>query len=394
MSSYSNQGNGDVVRSVGLRGWWLRLLLAAVVGGGVTAGAETPREVIPAREGGPAVSAERMQAIYEEVKTPYKYGIVLRGEDGRKVDCPSVFRHGDKWYMTYITFGGTGYETLLAVSDNLLDWEPLGTILPFRENTWDALQAGGYIALQDHHWGGTYELGRHDGKYWMSYLGGALAGFETDPLMIGMAWTNDPSKPEPWTRLPEPVLTAEQPDCRDWEQLTQYKSNIIFDEERSLGYPYVMFYNAKTTNGYEVIGMAVSEDMKTWLRYGNDPLVDNHRGITGDPQVVKIDDVWVMFYFGAFYKPNAFDTFAASHDLVTWTKWEGPHLIEPSEPWDRQFAHKPWMIKHEGVVYHFYCAVGDQGRVIALATSVDLAPSQSASGLVNGHAGTILPEHE
>jgi len=30
------------------------------------------------------------------------------------------------------------------------------------------------------------------------------------------------------------------------------------------------------------------------------------------------------------------------------------------------------VLKHEGVVYHFYCAVGEQGRVIALATSKDL----------------------
>jgi hypothetical protein len=29
-------------------------------------------------------------------------------------------------------------------------------------------------------------------------------------------------------------------------------------------------------------------------------------------------------------------------------------------------------VKHDGVVYHFYCAVGDQSRVIALATSKDL----------------------
>jgi hypothetical protein len=379
MSSNRNERNRESMRAVGARGRIVRLLLAAVVGGGVTAGAQPAREVIPAKAGGPAVSAEQMQAIYEEVKTPYKYGVVLKGEGGRKVDCPSVFRHGGKWYMVYITFDGTGYETLLAVSDNLLDWKPLGKILPFRENTWDALQAGGYVALQDHRWGGTYELGRHDGKYWMSYLGGALAGYETDPMMIGMAWTNDPAKPEPWTRLDAPVLTREQPDCRPWEKLTQYKSNIIHDPDRSLGHPFVMFYNAKTTSGYEVIGMAVSEDMKTWLRYGTDPVVDNGRGITGDPQLVKIGDVWVMFYFGAFYKPNAFDTFAASHDLVTWTKWEGPHLVEPTEPWDRQFAHKPWMIKHEGVVYHFYCAVGDQGRVIALATSKDLKADKAGA---------------
>jgi len=77
----------------------------------------------------------------------------------------------------------------------------------------------------------------------------------------------------------------------------------------------------------------------------------------------------VMFYFGHRWKPKAFDTFACSHDLVNWTKWTGAHLIEPSEPWDATFAHKPWMLKHDGVVYHFYCAVGNEGRCIALATN-------------------------
>ena len=340
---------------------------------GLRAEAKTPREVIPAKTDGQHVSAARMREIYEQVKTPHKYGVVIKDPHGRKVDSPSVFRHGKKWHMTYLTFDGTGYETCLASSDNLLEWKQQDSaILPFGKDTWDAQQAAGYIALQDHTWGGPATLGRHDGKYWMSYLGGNLPGYETDPLMIGMAWTIDPSRPVPWTRLAEPVLTRSQPDCRAWEQLTQYKSNIIHDEKRSLGYPFVMFYNAKTKTGYEVIGMAVSHDMQTWLRYGKDPVVDNKRGLSGDPQVVKIGDTWVMFYFGAFFKPKAFETFAASHDLVTWTKWDGPNLVEPSEPWDATFAHKPWVIQHEGVVYHFYNAVGDQGRVIALATSRDL----------------------
>jgi len=48
------------------------------------------------------------------------------------------------------------------------------------------------------------------------------------------------------------------------------------------------------------------------------------------PQVVRPGDVWVMFYFGAFWRPKAFDTFARSYDLVRWTKWEGPDLVTPS----------------------------------------------------------------
>jgi 3-dehydroquinate synthase len=49
--------------------------------------------------------------------------------------------------------------------------------------------------------------------------------------------------------------------------------------------------------------MAVSSDMRTWKRYGAEPVIDNKTGISGDPQVVRIGDVWVMFYFGAFWQP-------------------------------------------------------------------------------------------
>ena len=330
------------------------------------------REVLPAKPGGRDVPADVMTNIYREVQTPFKYGVVIKGEGGKMVDSPSVFRHGGKWYMFHILFDGKGYETALAVSDDLLVWKTLGKVLPFREGAWDAVQAAGYAALQDTAWGGSYALATHDGRYWMSYLGGKLKGYEADPLMIGIAWALDPTKPEPWTWLEAPVLTRDQPDCRAWEKLTQYKSNVIREQAESLGYPFVMFYNAKTKSGYERIGMAVSKDMKTWLRYGSEPVIDNGSGLSGDPQVVRIGDVWVMFYFGAFFRPKAFDTFACSYDLVRWTKWTGKNLVEPSEPWDSKYAHKPWVVKHGGVVYHFYNAVGDQGRVIALATSQDL----------------------
>jgi predicted GH43/DUF377 family glycosyl hydrolase len=330
------------------------------------------RSIIPAKSAGRRVESDTMRRIYEQVKTPHKYGVVLKAEPGRKVDCPSVFRFGDKWYMMYIIFDGNGYETAIADSNDLLHWRPLGKILSFRKGTWDAMQAAGYIALQDHTWAGSYELAKFDDKYWLSYIGGALKGYETDPLAIGIAWTTDPSKPVQWNRLGRPVLSRDQADVREFENLTQYKSNVIYDRQRTLGYPFVMFYNGKSTSGYERIGMAVSEDMKHWLRYGNEPIIDNGKGISGDPQVTRIEDVWIMFYFGAFWRPKAFDTFACSYDLVHWTKWNGPDLVAPSEPYDHTYAHKPWIIKHKDIVYHFYCAVGDQGRIIALATSKDL----------------------
>jgi len=322
-------------------------------------------------EAGRVVSGEVMERIYEQVKTPYKYGVILTGENGANVDCPSVFRRGDRWYMMYNLFAGKGYETLLAESEDLLCWKPLGKILPFRDGAWDASQAAGFIALQDHLWGGSYTLGTYDGMYWLSYVGGALTGYETDPLAIGVAWTGDPTRPAPWNRLDEPVLSRDQADVRPFESVTLYKSNIIHDEARTLGYPYVMFYNGKGPDR-ECIGMAVSNDMRHWRRFGKEPVIDNGKGISGDPQIVRLGDIWVMHYFGAFWRPKAFDTFACSYDLAHWTKWDGPHLVEPSEPWDKTYAHKPWVIRHGDIVYHFYCAVGDRGRVIALATSKPL----------------------
>ncbi len=338
----------------------------------------------------PSITDDEMQRVYDEVKTPFKYGIVLRPGPEELVDCPSVFRYEGKWFMVYVANKAkVGYETLLAESDDLLNWKPLGKILPFRETGWDAWQADGGMSLVDPVWGGSAAPERYDGKYWISYIGGAEHGYEPDPLSIGLAWTTTPNVAKAWTRLTEnPVLSPSQPDVRDFEKVTLYKSTIIHDRDQTLGAPFVMFYNGKqeltgkpgkTPPSHECIGLAVSKDMVHWTRYGRDPVVDNAPGkaaISGDPQIVKVGDLWVMFYFGFRWKPNAFDTFAVSRDLVHWTKWNGANLVEPSEPWDKPFAHKPWLLKHDGVVYHFYCATGKGGRTIALATSKDLRPPQ------------------
>jgi predicted GH43/DUF377 family glycosyl hydrolase len=329
------------------------------------------------------VDTNTMARIYDEVKTPFKYGVVLKGETNELVDCPSIFRDGGHWYMMYVANSNkVGYETFLARSDDLLHWNKLGKILSFAGSGWDAWQTDGGIALPDYEWDGSHKLEKYDGKYWLSYIGGAKQGYETDPLSIGIAWTKTPTKKREWNRLAEnPVLSREQPDVREFERKTLYKSTIIQDRGRSLGFPFVMYYNGKVKNGYERIGMAVSKDMVHWNRYGQAPVVGNGEartnGISGDPQIVKIGNVWVMFYFGAGWQPKAFDTFACSYDLVNWTKWTGPHLVEPSELFDKTYAHKPWVLKHKGVVYHFYCAVGDEGRVIALATSCDLTAGKT-----------------
>ncbi len=215
----------------------------------------------------------------------------------------------------------------------------------------------------------------------MSYLGGETEGYEAGTLGVGIAYTDSLTRVREWERLDRPVLSARDADARWYDNTTIYKSTVIHDHELTIGYPFVMFYNAKgeAIEGGEKperIAMAVSNDMVHWKRWKQEPVIDHQSGISGDAFITKMEEVWVMFYFGAFWKPNAFDRFACSYDLVNWTKWEGDDLIAPSEPFDNRYAHKPCVIKHNDVVYHFYCAVNQKGeRSIALATSRDLGKS-------------------
>lgn len=329
-----------------------------------------------------------MERVYNEIKTPWKYGLVMvPTHDTLKMDCPSIFRKNNKWYMVYIVFDGRGYETWLAKSKDLLHWQTLGKMLSFSDSTtWDANQKAGYTALQDYRWGGNYAWASYKGRHWLSYFGGVSTGYEAGLLSIGIAYTDkDITKAHEWQRLPKPVLKATDADAGWWENNTIYKSTVIRDEKKLTGHSFVMYYNAKGDSlkpkrGKERIGMAVSDDMEHWSRWGKDPVLDHYTGITGDAVIQQMDSLYVMFYYGAFWKDRpkeAFNRFACSYDLVHWTDWKGEDLINSSAPYDDQFAHKSFVVKWQGVVYHFYCAVDKAGhRGIAVATSVDKGKSK------------------
>ena len=342
------------------------------------------------------VPQERMEQIYEEVKTPYKYGLAVAPADNyHKIDCPTVFRQGDKWLMTYVVYngkGGTdgrGYETWIAESDNLLEWRTLGRVLSYRDGKWDCNQRGGFPALPDMEWGGSYELQTYKGRHWMTYIGGEGTGYEAvkAPLYVGLAWTKgDISTAHEWESMDKPILSIHDKDAQWWEKLTQYKSTVYWDKDKTLGAPFVMYYNAggrhpETDLKGERVGIALSKDMKTWKRYSGNPVFAHEADgtITGDAHIQKMGDVYVMFYFSAFEpsrKYKAFNTFAASYDLVNWTDWKGADLIIPSKNYDELFAHKSYVVKHDGVVYHFYCAVNNaEQRGIAIATSKSMGRS-------------------
>lgn len=368
------------------------VLLSLLIFGGITVFAQK-------------ISKNVMQKIYDEVKTPYKYGMVVAPKDNyHKIDCPMVYREGNRWFMTYVVYNGKdgtdgrGYETWLATSDDLLQWKTLGRLLCYADKGWDMNQRAGYPALIDWTWNGSYEMAKYKGRHWMSYFGGEGTGYEAirKPLNMGMASTKgDVTKAHPWETSPSPVLSINDKSAQWWEKLTHYKSTVYWDKNKTLGKPFVMFYNAGGINPSnqlkaERIGIALSSNMTSWRRLplrtakrktGNPVFFHEAPGIiTGDAQIVKFPHYYVMFYFSAYNperKYNAYNTFAVSRDLVNWQDWEGADLVYPSKPYDDMFAHKSYVLKHQGVVYHFYCAVNHAGqRGIAVATSVPMGRSQ------------------
>ena len=368
------------------------VLLSLLVFGGITAFAQK-------------ISKNVMQKIYDEVKTPYKYGMVVAPEDNyHQIDCPMVYREGNRWFMTYVVYNGKdgtdgrGYETWLTTSDDLLQWKTLGRLLCYAGKGWDMNQRAGYPALIDWTWNGSYEMAKYKGRHWMSYFGGEGTGYEAirKPLNMGMASTKgDITQAHPWETSSSPVLSINDKSAQWWEKLTHYKSTVYWDKNKTLGKPFVMFYNAGGINPAnqlkaERIGIALSSNMTSWRRLplrtakrktGNPVFFHEAPGIiTGDAQIVKFPHYYVMFYFSAYNperKYNAYNTFAVSRDLVNWQDWEGADLVYPSKPYDDMFAHKSYVLKHQGVVYHFYCAVNHAGqRGIAVATSVPMGRSQ------------------
>ena len=343
------------------------------------------------------LSNEVFQSIYEEVKTPYEYGIVLSYSgvgtgtfDSDLIDNPNVFAiPGDDTYvyMTYVGHDGTGYRTGLARSTDMLHWEKVGKILENGEpGAWDEYNAAGYI-VRDHKWG---ELPTPhvmaDGRLAMTYLASDTPGYEAGIKRAGVAFADSIFQPDgslsQWERYPDPVLDAHD-GTYPYEKGTIWKLQAIWDEENSR---YVGFYNA--AGGPEVMCQAYSEDLTHWEREATNPVLNQDTSPSGDvwgdshnadADVVKIGDYWVMFYFTS--SPGGIiDSFAVSKDMVHWEKSYIP-LTERNSTYSSTYAHKPCVVKKNGVVYHYYNAVGSEGRLIALDTSIDLSALQRAQAI-------------
>lgn len=299
----------------------------------------------------------------------YKYGkyVLTSSEiegmfDCGAVDCPNVFSHNGRFYMTYLGFDNNGYQTGLAVSDNLVDWEKLGVILKRGSNCdWDNFGMAATSLLMDKDLYGGNKLKKYQGKYWLVYHAYPKSGYEAGSAEIGLAWTEDENLLN-WNFYGDPVFSYK--DGADWEKGGLYKADLVEHDGK-----FYMFYNAKNKeNGdwIEQISVAVSNDLFNWKRIFEKPIVQVDpyswdSRFVADPQVFydSKEKQWVMFYYG-LGNLAACNGVAISKDLLNWEKFPCP-ILTPGKDGeiDSLYAHKPYVIYHKDALYHFYCACHD-----------------------------------
>ncbi len=315
-----------------------------------------------------------------DLRTSFKYGrLVLSASesasefDSWSVDCPFVFRHSDRFYMTYVGYDGVGYQTGLASSADLVRWRKEGCILRRDPNSPVARYN---IALnwivRENHVRSAGRIKKVRGRYLGVYHAYPNSGYEQGPAVIGLCWSADLFH---WT-LDEPCLRPQ--DGADWERGGLYKPCLLEHAGR-----YYVFYNAKNDaprRWREQTGVAWSKDLNTWTRHGGNPVIPNgpagspDERFASDPCVLKDGRQWAIFYYGLDAKGVARDLLAVSPDLFHATKCDGILVDVGAEgSVDSSYAHKPSIIFHDGSLYHFYCAVsrkaGREIRGISVARS-------------------------
>jgi hypothetical protein len=273
------------------------------------------------------------------------------------VDGPNPFRYHGRLGMTVYGWDGQGYQTGISWREESGWSEPRLVFARDPKSSIRKHNASISSIVRDPLLTGGGEVLAVDGWYYGSFNAYPKPGYEEGAAIIGFIRSRDLVT---WEEVGG-LLRAE--DGAPWEQGGLYKSWLMRHDGR-----WWLFYNAKDhTEGswVEQIGAAVSDDLQTWTRITDHPLVpvgpagSLDERFAANPYVLRADDgTWVMFYYGLPVGRGAVDLVATSPDLVTWTKASEPLLTPgPTGSVDDRHAHKPAVIADGDRLLHFYCAV-------------------------------------
>jgi hypothetical protein len=294
-----------------------------------------------------------------------KVGVVLAPSEGAwdsdMVESPSVVRDPStrQWAMAYTGYGSAdGVQRAaigLAFSSDGRAWRKVaGPILTGSGTPGAPDQAGatGPVLVRDR------------SQWVLFYIGLTDAGYESGAKTIDYA--TSPSLAGPWRR--GGVLVA--PAGTGWRSAAVWHVSVVRD-----GGHWVMFFNATGADRRESIGVATAKAiMGPWVvDDANSPVLSPDTGhwdgeFVGDPFVWRDGNRWVMDYYG-FNGDHAADGRAVTSAEDFPLDWRRTGVeLAPSEPFDSQYAHKPWLAWVGGRELHYYTAAsGDGSRGIALA---------------------------
>jgi len=297
-------------------------------------------------------------------------------ENVKMTDVPTVFqvKGSDSWLMTYIGFDGLGYQSFIAESNDLVQWDNNRLAMgygPEGEFDHGGVVLGAYL-YKDYDIKSPRMLKKKKGNYYSLY--GSYprqGGYELRPGYEGIAMSRDGIT---WKRAKnEPILSVHQEDCGTWERDCIYQPWLLEHKGK-----YYNFYNA--ADGHvEQTGLALSDNLLDWSRHDDNPVIPNgpegsfNEKFSSDPKVFWDRDHWVCFFFGVGRK-GAHIMVAFSRDLFHWTVDPEPIYKAGGNPSgiDGRYAHKislVWNSANE-TYYMYYCAVDKKGtRGIGLITS-------------------------
>lgn len=297
------------------------------------------------------------------------------------VDGPNVYKSDDAWHILYFGYDGQGYQSCLAVSEDLVHWKCKGLVMGYGEA--GAFDYGGVVLVgplyDTHNLHQAPRLKKWQDKYWILYgCYPEQGGYELGHGGQGLAWSSDGFN---WQRYSKtrPVLSVE--GVGDWENRVIYSPCLIEHDHK-----FWNFYNAKGKAGREQIGFASSTDLLHWQRHPGNPVIRNQPAgydalLAADAEIYWDHDHWIMFYFGASRnnpdnQVHAHIMLAFSYDLIHWTVNPEPLYKAGGHPTglDQTHAHNVSLVYNaeNDTYYLFYCAVGNQGRGIGLLTSKPL----------------------
>ncbi len=269
--------------------------------------------------------------------------------------------HGPQYWMAYASLGSGG-AIRLAYSADLLHWRAYGQNPIVRP-------AAGELYVS------SPNLFKHGGQYMLMYdVGTTRARGETQFLSYATA----PTPLGPWTKGP---MILDVGAAGAWDEGRVTEPFLLRD-----GDTYYLYYMGDAPAPFgraEQVGLATTPAASfpdgPWIKQGLIlPIFQDNvswdRGLTADPSILKVDDIFFMLYTGSYANINWKLGIAwATHPAGPWHRPQKPFLTPGPAAWDTEALVRGSIHYLAGKFYLFYSGLSGGRFRAGLAVGDPLA---------------------